>query len=50
MQVSLQRSYCDRESQIESLYERLLKVNSPEEQKQILQELETVVGLRLIYE
>jgi uncharacterized protein YjcR len=50
MHESLQRSYPDRESQIESLYRRLLTVKSLEEQKQILQELETVIGLRLIYE
>jgi hypothetical protein len=50
MPESIQRLQTNRESQIESLYEKLLKVKTPEDQKQILHEIETVIGLRLIYE
>lgn len=50
MQESLEKSYQIRESKIESLYERLLEVKDLTQQKQILQELEALIGVRLLYE
>jgi hypothetical protein len=50
MQENIQQLHQLRESKIESLYERLVKVKSSEEQQRILRELERVVGIRLIYE
>lgn len=50
MQSNIQKLCEVRNSRIESLYERLLQVNNPQTQKQILQEIETVIGLKLIYD
>ncbi|MDB9526060.1 hypothetical protein PN498_08685 [Oscillatoria sp. CS-180] len=49
MQESIQKSCQLREARIEALYVSLSEVKNADEKLKILQEIETVTGVKLIY-
>jgi hypothetical protein len=47
---SLEKSLHVRESKLEILYERLENAKDPKQKKAIIEEIETVTGIKLIYD
>ena len=50
MQDGMQKLYENHELTLELLYERLLNIKNLEEKKKLIQEIEMVTGIKLIYD